>query len=251
MNMEDMKSIVQVAVDAYKGNVTKYSVNQSMDLLREAAIQANNGKTTINYKDIRDGKCVGLFALLEEILERTVIEGLTGNEFFMSMVDYRNVKLGDKNEFLVQDDDYFAVAEIAEGTQGVRRQRLHGMNKVSIPTSLKAVKIYEELNRILSGQTDFNRMITRVGESFQRQINDDIYALWNSATAADLGGATYFPAAGAYDEATLLNLIAHVEAAAGGKQATIIGTKVALRNLAPSIQGNESKGDLYNLGLTA
>ncbi len=57
-----------------------------------------------------------------------------------------------------------------------------------------------------------------------------------------------FPTAGAYDEEELLDLIAHVEADCHGKPATIIGTKKAVRNLAPSIQGTDSKSDLYNLG---
>ena len=38
------------------------------------------------------------------------------------------------------------------------------------------------------------------------------------------------------DRDALLDLIAHVEAAAGGKTATIVGTKKAVRNLAPSVQ---------------
>lgn len=71
-------NIVQVAVDAYHGKVQKYSVDQSMELLREALVKANNGKTTLDYKDIRDGKCVGLFSIVEEILSRTVVEGLQG-----------------------------------------------------------------------------------------------------------------------------------------------------------------------------
>ena len=74
--MPDMKEIVKVAVDAYHGNVKKYSVGQSQDVLRKALVDANGGSTTLNYKNIRDGKCNGLFALVEEILSRTAIEGL-------------------------------------------------------------------------------------------------------------------------------------------------------------------------------
>lgn len=110
------------------------------------------------------------------------------------------------------------------------------------------VRIYEELNRVLSGQVDFNVFIQKVSESFRKKLLDDIYGLWSTATANDLGGAVFFPAAGAYDEDTLLDVIAHTEAAAGGKTATILGTKKALRSLAPAIQGVESKGDLYTMG---
>ena len=246
--MADMKDIVKVAVDAYHGNVEQYSVGQSMELLHKALVEANGGSTVLNYRNIRDGKCNGLFTLIEEILSRTIVEGLQGDEYFNALVDFRNVAEGDKNIFVVEDSNLFVVAEAADGTQGIRRQRLGGTSEVSIPTSLKVVKIYDEMNRVLSGRVDFNTFINKVAESFRQQLLNDIYTLWNGATATDFGGVTYFPTAGAYDEDELLDLIAHVEAAANGRTATIIGTKKAVRNLAPSIQGNDSESDIYNLG---
>lgn len=165
-------------------------------------------------------------------------------------MDFRNLPEGDKNLFLVEDSDLFVVAEAADGTQGIRRQRLGGVSETSIPTSLKVVKIYDELNRILAGRVDFNYFIGKVSESFRKKLLDDIYALWSNASAEQMGGVTYFPAAGAYDEDALLDLIAHVEAAAGGKPATIIGTKKAVRKLTPAVQGADSKSDIYNMGLS-
>lgn len=246
--MAEMKDIVKVAVDAYRGNVEQYSVGQSLELLQKALVDANGGSTTLNYRNIRDGKCNGLFTLIEEILSRTVVEGLQGDEYFNALVDFRNVAEGDKNIFEVEDSNLFVVSEAADGTQGIRRQRLSGISEVSIPTSLKVVKIYEELNRVLSGRVDFNTFINKVSESFRQKLLNDIYALWSGATATDFGSTYFITAAGAYDEDELLDLIAHVEAAAGGKTATIIGTKKAVRNLAPSIQGADSRGDLYNMG---
>ena len=76
--MNEMNDIVKLAIDAYHGNVEKYSVAQSMETLQKALVEANGGSTKLNYKNIRDGKCNGLFALIEEILSRTVVEGLQG-----------------------------------------------------------------------------------------------------------------------------------------------------------------------------
>lgn len=76
--MPDNSNIVKLAVDAYRGNVEQYSTKQSMEVLRQALIETNGGSTVLNYKNIRDGKCVGLFTLIEEILSRTVVEGLQG-----------------------------------------------------------------------------------------------------------------------------------------------------------------------------
>lgn len=246
--MAEMKDIVKLAVDAYKGNVEKYSVSQSQDALRQALVEANNGSTKLNYKDIRDGKCNGLFTLIEEILTRTVVEGLQGDEYFNALVDFRNVAEGDQNLFEVEDRNMFVVADAADGTQGIRRQRLGGVTETSIPTSLKTVRIYEELNRVLAGRVDFNDLIRKVSESFRQKLLNDIYALWSGATAAQMGGVAYFPTAGTYDEDDLLDVISHVEAAAGGKQATIIGTKKALRNLKEGIQSDGAKDELHNLG---
>ena len=177
-----MKEIVRLAVDGYRGNVEKYSVKQSQDALRQALIEANGGSTKLDYKAIRDGKCTGLFTLVEEILSRTVVEGLQGDEYFNALVDFRNIAEGDQNVFVVEDNTLFVVSEAADGTQGIRRQRLGGAKETSIPTSLKVVRIYEELNRVLSGRVDFNDFINRVAESFRQKLLNDVYGLWSGAT---------------------------------------------------------------------
>lgn len=246
--MAEIKDIVKLAVDGYKGKVEKYSVSQSQELLRQALVEANGGSTVLDYKKIRDGKCVGLFSLIEEILSQTIVEGLKDDDYFNALVDFRNIPEGDKNVFLVEDRDLFVVSETADGTQGVRRQRLGGVTETSIPTSLKTVRIYEELNRVLSGRVDFNKFIDKVAESFRQKLLNDVYTLWSGATAEQLGGKTYFPTAGSYDEDALLTLISHVEAAANGAPATIVGTKKALRALKASIVSDGAKDDLYNLG---
>lgn len=243
-----MNDIVKLAVDLYKGNVEKYSTKESNEVLRQALIEANDGKAYIDYKSVRDGKCSKLFAIIEEILDNTVVEGLQGDEAFMALVDFRNVKLGDQNLFVIEDNTLFVVDDAAEGTQGIRRQRLGGAKESSIPTSLKIVRIYEELNRVLAGRVDFAKMIDKVAESFKKQLLDDINKAWEGITADQLGGTTYFPTAGAYDEDDLLDVIAHVEAAAGGKTATIVGTKKAVRNLKMSVLASDAKSDLYQTG---
>ena len=246
--MTDMAKIARVAIDAYKGCVKDYSIADSQSLITKGLIEYNNGKTYLDYKDIRDGKCPGLFSFLEETLSATVIEGLQGDEYFNALCDFRNVAEGDQNIFYVEDNELFVIADTADGTQGVRRQRLGGVSETAIPTALKTVRIYEELNRVLAGRVDFNHFINKVAESFRQKLLNDVYTLWAGATADQLGGVTYFPEAGAYDEDELLDLISHVEAAAGGKSATIVGTKKALRALKDAISSETTKDDLYNFG---
>lgn len=252
MENKEMNDLVKLAVDGYNGSVEKYSVEESQKTVREALIEMNGGKTTIDYKSTRNGKGDELFAFVEETLANTIPTGLQESDYFNALVDFRNVRLGDQNLFYVENvNELFYVAEAAEGTQGIRRQRLSGITETPIETTLKIVRIYEELNRVLAGRVDFNKMIDKVRESFQKAILADIYKLWEGASDTDIGGSVYYPGysvAGAYDEDTLLDLVAHVEAAAGGKPATILCTAKAARKLAPSIQGADSKSDLYNMG---
>lgn len=246
--MAEMNDIVRLAVDTYKGKVEKYSTEQASKVLQKALIDANNGKTSFDYRDIRDGKCAGLFTLVEQIITATAVEGLQGDEFFNTLVDFRNVAEGDQNVFVVEDSTLFAVADMANGTQGIRRQRIGGRTETAIKTAAKGVRFYEELNRILAGRVDINEFIARVSKSVQQRLLNDIYNLWASATAEQMGGVAYFPVAGSYNEDTLLETISHTEAAAGGKRAVIVGTKKGLRKLKESIQSNTAKDELHAMG---
>ena len=163
----------------------------------------------------------------------------------MNMVDYRDIAVDGKNEFYVPDTSLFIVSETAGGTQAIRRQRISSGTTTTIATSWKFVKIYEELERVLSGQIDFNELITRVGLSFTRQIRDDAYAALTSITK--VSGDAYYPTAGTYSETALIEMIEHVEAETG-KKATLYGTKSALKNCTMTAVADSAKEDQYNLG---
>ena len=242
------KELVRLAVQSHKGHVEKYSTTQAQDVIHKSILELNNGKNYLDLRDVRDGKCVGLFSFIEETLSQTVVDDLQSHPYIANLVDFRNVAEGDQNMFVIEDNDLFVISKAADGTQGIRRQRLGGRSEVAIPTQLRVVKIYEELNRVLAGRVDFDYFVKRVSESYAHNILVDVNALWANVSASQIGGTNYYPVAGTYNEATLLKLIAHVEAAAGGKQATIVGTKIGLQKLAMSIVADSAKEDLYNLG---
>ena len=131
--MATINEVVRLAVDTYKGKPAgQYSLDEANSVVYNAIVAANNGKNYLDKRDVRDGKCGELFAIIEETIVKTVIDGLQGNEFFMNMVEYKNLALGDTNEFFVPDDSLFYVDEVARGTQGLRRQRLNGGSSFSV-----------------------------------------------------------------------------------------------------------------------
>lgn len=243
--MANTNDIVKLAIDSHNGKVAgNFSQSDSMEVLHKALVDANNGSTKLDYKAIRDGKCNGLFSIIEEIVQKIVVEGLTGDEFFMQMVDYRNLALGDENQFVVPNNSLFVVSDIAEGTQGIRRQRLNGATVTNIKTQLKAIKIYEELNRVLSGRIDFNEFIDRVSKSFVNKTKTDIYTAFTGAFSSL---PATFAQTGSFTEDKLLALISHVEATTG-EDAVVTGTKAALRKVTQATISDSAKEDIYGMG---
>lgn len=243
------KDLVRLAIDSYKGHVAgNYSVDDSMEVLRQALVEANGGSTKLDYRAIRDGKCNGLFAIVEEIINKTVIEGLPESCPLFNYVEWRNLAEGDTNVFELKDNGIFIVSDIAQGTQGLRRQRITGGEEITVKTQLKGIKIYEELRRVLAGRVDFNELIDKVSEAFQKKISDDMYEA--VVTAFDGLVAPYSNGtAGSFDESKLSEIIDHVEAATG-KTAVILGSKQAVRKIT-GVKGADStsaKEDLYAMG---
>lgn len=244
--MTNTNEIVRLAIDTYNGKPAgNYSLDESADVVRKAIIDANNGKTYLDKRDVRDGKCGALFAIIEETITKTVIDGIQGNEFFFNMVEYKNLKLGDTNEFFVPDDSLFYVDDVARGTRGIRRQRLNGGTRFNVNMKTYGVKVYEELDRMLSGRADLNSLIDKVGRSILKKQYDDIFTAWTSIV--NNSGSTYIPATGSYDEGALLELCEHVQAN-NGQMPVIMGTLSALRRVETAIVSESAKEDMYNMG---
>ena len=216
------------------------------EALRLALIEANGGSSKIDYKQLRRNKAE-IFEIIEEIIPTIVVEGLKGDEFFMNLVDYRNLALGDDIDFWTEDKSEFVVATIANGTQGVYRQRLDIGEKVNVKTFLRGVKVFDHLNRFLAGRTDWNYFITKVSSAMKKKYLEVIYDAFNGISSATSGmGSTYFKS-GTYSEDDLMTLIQHVEAATG-KTATIWGTKTALSKITTAVVSEKAREDIYNLG---
>lgn len=239
------EKLIKLAVEAYHGSPNQeYSTADAMEVLRKALVEANNGSTKLNFKDIRDGKCNGVFSIAEVLIQKISEEGLRGDEFFTNFIEDRNTALGDTNVFHVEKECLFAVADIAEGTQGVRRQRIEAGSDITVSTQLRAVKVFEDLNRVLSGRIDFNTFVDRVGKSFTRDDLDSAYAAW--VGMFDKLDPTYVRT-GSYDEDALLDLVEHIEASTG-ETPIIVGTKKALRKIKTAVVSDTAENDLYNMG---
>lgn len=241
-----MENILKIAIDAIRGNISgNYTKGQTSEALKNAFIELNGGSTKLNPKTfVRGNK---LFALVEEFLPTIIEEGLKEDNPIFKLVEYRNIAAGDVNEFYTEGEATFLVADAAAGIRGVRRQRLMGGAKVTVKTSMKIVRVYENLGRLLAGRITFDKFVEGVADSFKKQILADAYKAIAGMTEATEGLSSEYVISGTFDEDVLIGLIDHVEAATG-KTARIYGTKSALRKIKTAEVSDEAKADLYNIG---
>lgn len=235
----------KLCIDAYRGVPTAFAEGNPTDVIVNKIKEANNGSTTIDYKAIRDGKCPELFAVIEELIDIALDVATLEDSPLKDMIETKNGEWGDKPEFLVPDNSLLTVDVVANGTQGIRRQRLIGGQKVPLTPVNKAVKIYEELILILSGRIDWVEFVNRVAKSFEREFYASVAKQFNNLSTARFT----VTASGSPSESGLLNLIEKVEAATG-KTAYVLGTRTALRNFPMSQIGETVKDDYYDVGFS-
>ncbi len=176
----DRNAIVDLG-KMYLNNTLPKQFSQDSEVTPNDALRAGFNKImgltgdnkVISKKALRAHK-VEVFAILEEIIQETVHEGLT--DVLEGFVEYRNLALGDTNEFIVPDNKYFRVATISDGNGNLRRQRMRDGQSYQVPVHIKGVKIYEEFVRWMAGRIDFLEMIRIVGESMVKEVKSEIYS---------------------------------------------------------------------------
>lgn len=224
-----------------------FSAGDSSDSIRNKMIELNGGSAKINLKTFYRGSA--LFSLMQELLPSIINDGIKNNPQLAALIDYRNIADGDQNKFVLPANTYFVVRDTAAGIYGVRRQQVVDRQTVTVPTKVKIVRIYDDLERFLTGRVDFNELVDLVARNFERQIVEDAYVCISNVTAATPGMSSDYVIGGSFSEDALKTLVAHVEAENPGKKAMIIGTKIALGKITTASAASEqAKNDLYGLG---
>ena len=165
-----------------------------------------------------------VFDILEETLDSLLVSDWNKDPFMMKYVDQRNLALGDKNEFYVEDDSILSVMRVAGNHHDIIRQRLGAGTSKSLETFWCAIKVYAEFERVLTGAEDFGKFITKVYDAYDRYIKDAIYKTFIDYSKAipamykKTGNVT----------AENLNAICDLVSTAMGAPVTIMGTRTAL-----------------------
>lgn len=175
-----------------------------------------------------------IFTVMENVLTSNLPLAWENSPFYAQFVETKNGALGDKNEFVVEDNSILVATRFAGNYWSTDRTKVQGKKSFSVATGWIYLHIYNELERFLKGTITLPEMIAKLQKGFQNEIDTRIFTAFN-------GAGTYLPSAfqesGSYDRATMANLIEKVQVASQ-KNVILAGTRTALAQIAEGMDTN-------------
>ena len=240
------KELRQLAIDVYNGIDVKFENGETGDdMIRNALNKAFGGINLNDGKAVRNAIAYNKvdFAIINELIDVAIDLSANDNSEIWNFVDFKSAALGDKNKFTVEGNDLLHVDVITHGTQGVRRQRMLS-RELSVETTTKAIKIYEEMVRLAAGRLNWAKFVEKVGKSFDNDRFNAVASAFSGITAS--GDYSKGSVGTAFSESDMINLLTTVEN--DGNTPKIFGSLQALRNLSMAMAGDEVRRDYYNFG---
>ena len=237
-----MNELQKLARDLYNGSCA-YSDAEGSDIIRNMIFEAIGEELPTDkskYRRWLERNGSQLFEIIEEVI--TAVHDGIAVEQFGSLVEFESFDLGDKKEFIIENDELFNVALMATGVKVSHRQKIHN-RKLSSEGFRLGVKIYAEMFEFLTGKINWTSLVDRVAKSFEKKVatlvTSTLFGAYDDLDA-DFKDA---PNAEGVDE-SLRELIAKV-----GGDVQIVGTKSALskiRNAGALIDADAN--DVRNFG---
>jgi hypothetical protein len=227
----------RLSLDVYQGKNVMFNEVAGEDAIRNAINLACGGE--FNYRNFRENK-YKVFTIIEELVDTTL--GVVITNQFDGLAEVKNVAIGERPAFRVEDPSLFRIARIAGGTNDLRRQKLLN-GKFEVDTDWFGAKIYAELEMFIAGLVPWNEFVNRITLSFANDLGKRIYeAVANSYTALN----AVYGVTGTYNEDKLFDMVQHIEARSGGKKAVVMGTKKALRKVSKDLVMSDNMKEKFN-----
>ena len=195
------------------------------------------------------------FDVIEEVTDWTVTTGLKENEWFNALVNYANLKEGDKNLFVNEHEEVIlSVARMGKRHHDTMLQRLPENTTYSVETDLYGAAVGADIDRYLIGQEDWTKLVDAITKAFTVMIQELIFAEILEAPKK-LPVQSGFVETGALSTATrkkFNKVLQNVSVANDNADVVIMGTMVALQELEGLIDinwlANSQKEDKAKMG---
>lgn len=239
-NFRRVASNLVRGIDTYEfdenGNERRVSVADANKAIRKVFMQVCG----LTEDDLRSQKKLHrarraheteIFEIIEEDIDFVINEGFRDNEWFNAFVEMKSHALGDANAFYMEGEkQYLIVGEVSGDHHDVTIQQLGEGTEFAVRCTSHAVKIGKDIDLIILGRYDYNKMINKIAEAYTKDIQDKIFA---DVYAASSKLPASMKKTGALSSATKANfdtLIEDVEIA-NDSSVVIMGTKTALKKI--------------------
>ena len=190
------------------------------------------------------------FRIIEDTVDTVITVGLQDSEWFNDLVESKTIGYHDRQDFYIEQEGILSVAKAGTSHHDHILQRLPAGAPISIPTALYVVKIGADINKYITGQVDWEKLVNAIAKAFTLQIQEDVYA----QVAVAVGQIpARFKSTGALVKTTFDQIIGDVSAANDGAEVVIMGTKPALSKITAIADVNwaatAQKDNVMNTGL--
>jgi len=240
----EKQQLIALGIDTYTGDVGNYvakdvdtSAGSMDDVMRERFAKEILHDEKFNYRVYRKYKN-DIFEILETVLDQTLPEGWSENEFFNRFVETIRVDLGDKNEFYAEDNGNFIVSKFSGNHWDTIRERMDMGKSFAVETSWWEVHFYNEFERFMKNIDSWTKLMDKARKSFLQAFQNAVYAAFaDMSDMAPEGFVGHGALSTDTERDNLLELIEKVETANGVKP-VLVGTGAALRKLQKNIDEN-------------
>ena len=171
-----------------------------------------------------------VYAITEEIAIQLLNNGdLEKDSFFNNFVEVRNLALGDSIEFIVEAENEIEFAEFSGSHMNLRRQRIENYGAFVPEMREYGIKVYTYWEQVAAGRISFDVLVNKIAVAMNKKLAEIAQATFADALK-NLPTEFKVSTGGSINEATVLEMLAHVEAANGVKP-RLVGTEAALRKL--------------------
>ena len=226
MYMDFSKLMNDVMHNELDGITVKQANDKIVEMFHKV-LGTNSASSKVEIRKAIRRNQIALYEIIEEIVDNALVSGWEQNPFFKEYVEIRNLAMGDKNEFYVEDNSVLSVMKVSGNHHDIIRQRLGSGESFSVSTSWIGLKVYAEFERLMTGVENFATLVGKITEAVDRYINQALYEAM-IGMGANLGSQWYKTSA--IDESTkeVLRTLCMDVSMANDAEIVVMGTRAAL-----------------------
>lgn len=221
-----MSKLRELACDLYF-NRSQYSEKDGSDIIRgmifEQAEPLPTKLSTATYKRWLDRNGYVVFEIMQEVVNAVYDE--LKSDAFGTLVDFETFDLGQKKDFIIENDELYKVAVMADDVRVAHFQTLYD-SKVTTNAFRMGLGVTVEMFDFLTGKKNITKIVDKMVRSMDRKdcslITSTIYGAYNSVNNPYFCEQT---------TADLLSSKLRDKIAKVGGDAQILGTKAALAKI--------------------